>query len=253
MGGVSQYEWSTRWWTAVGQAPAASNPLFGSSDSASLDLINGTPESPVYYLTGSLDGQPINRTARIASNQHIFFSPVNYLEWESFDPSFQDSPAAVCASAVSNIDAIANDSSSVFLATLNGTDLVPDVRSYRQSCDGKPNLSPVPSGLDGGFEASAGTGTLFTEILATSNPDRFASDGYWLMLQPLAAGTYQLRYGGTFNGGQFVQDNTYSLEVYNPSVPGPLPALGLAVAFRCSRRLRARLQKGRRPRLGNSG
>ncbi len=244
--GVSQYEWSTRWWSAVGQAPAASNPLFSASDSASLGLINGTPGNPVYYLTGSLDGGPINRTARVANNQHIFFSPVNYLEWQSFDPNFVDL-AAVCESAVSNINTIENNSNSVFHATLDGLDLVSDVKGYRQSCDGKPNVSPVPSGSDGGFQASAGAGTLFADVLNTSDPDRFASDGYWLMLKPLAAGTYQLKYGGSFYDGQFVQDNTYTLNVYNPSVPGPLPALGVAAAFRCSRKLRKRIKGHMRP------
>jgi hypothetical protein len=221
--------------------------LFSSSDSASLGLINGKPGNPVYYLTGSVDGGSIDRTARIASNQHIFFSPVNYLEWESFDSSFTGNPAAVCGSAVSNIDAIENSQDSIFLATLDGTNVVSDVRSHRQSCDGKPNVSPVPSGSDGAFTASAGAGTLFGDAFNTSDPDLFASDGYWIMLKPLVAGTYELKFGGSFYGGDYVQDNTYTLDVYNPSVPGPLPALGVAATIGYSRRLRKRIRSSKPP------
>ena len=239
--GVSQYAWSTRWWTSAGEAPLASNPLFGASDSASLDLINGTPGSPVYYLTGSVDGATINRSVTIASNQHIFFSPLNYLEWQSFS-NFPDA-AAVCDSAKGAIDSTSLNS---IYATLDSTPLVADLSSYRQSCVGQPNIPPLLSGTDGAFLANAEPGSLF-EDFGTNNPDLFASDGYWLMLEPLAAGTYELRFGGIFAVGAFTQDNTYTLNVTNPRVPGPLPVLGAAAALGYSRKLRNRLRSSGRP------
>jgi hypothetical protein len=245
--GVSHYEWSTRWWTAAGEAPLASNPLLGASDSASLGLINDAPRSPVYFLTGTVDGVTVNRSATIASNQYIFFSPLNYLEWQSFGSGFPDA-AAVCDSAKANID---NTTINSIYATLDSSPLVTDISNYRQSCVGQPNIPPLPLGTDplgtdGAFQANAEPGSLF-EDFGTSDPDLFASDGYWLMLKPLAAGTYQLKFGGVFNDGAFVQDNTYTLNVKNPSVPGPLPVLGAAAALGYSRKLRKRLKSSRRP------
>lgn len=238
--GISQYTWSTRWWTAAGEAPLASNPLFGASDSASLGLINGSPGSPVYYLTGSVDGVTVNRSVNVASNQHIFFSPLNYLEWQSF-ANFPDA-ASVCDSAKVTIDSTSLNS---IYATLDSSPLVADISNYRQSCVGQPNIPPLLSGTDGAFLANADPGSLF-EGFGTSNPDLFASDGYWLMLEPLAAGTYQLKFGGVFADGAFTQDNTYTLNVTNPRVPGPLPVLGAAAALGYSRKLRKRLRSSRR-------
>ncbi len=241
MDGVSQYECSTRWWTAAGEAPLASNPLLGASDSTSLGLINDTPGSPVSFLTGSVDGVTVNRSVTIASNQYIFFSPLNYLEWQSF-ANFPDS-AAVCDSAKVTIDSTSLNS---IYATLGASPLVPDILNYRQSCVGQPNIPPLPSGTDGAFLANAEPGSLF-EGFGTSNPDLFAGDGYWLMLEPLAAGTYQLEFGGVFADGAFIQDNTYTLHVTNPSVPGPLPVFGAAAALGYSRKLRKRLRSRGRP------
>lgn len=241
MDGVSQYEWSARWWTAVGEAAATDNPLHGASDSASLNLINAkSGRSSVYFLTGSADGGTINRSANISSSQHIFFAPLNYLEWKSYGPGFPDA-TAVCASATTTINSTKLNS---IYATLDHSALTPDISAFRQSCAGQPNLAPAQPGSDGAFVASADAGSLF-DAFGTTNPDLFASDGYWLMLNPLAAGTYELRFGGVFNDGGFVQDNTYTLQVFNPSVPGPLPALGVAAGYGFSRRLRKRINSSR--------
>ena len=128
-------------------------------------------------------------------------------------------------------------------ATLNGLPLTPSIAAFRQSCDGQPNLNPPPPGTDGAFDANVQDDSLLAFLGATNSPDElFASDGYWLMLQPLAVGTYELKFGGTFNDGGFVQNNNYTLHVFNASVPGPLPVLGVTAGFCYSRKLRTRMK-----------
>lgn len=65
------------------------------------------------------------------------------------------------------------------------------------------------------------------------------------MLKPLPVGTYELSFGGSLYEGGAVQNNKYRLVVN--SVPGPMPLLGVAAAFRCSRLLRKRLKRGNLP------
>jgi hypothetical protein len=237
--GKSQYEWTADWWTTAGQASAAGNPLFSASGSESLALINQAG-SPVYFLTGSVDGGAVDRTAAIAADQYIFFPVFSYLEWKSFgDPDVGDN---TCNSANAAMDPGVIDD--VF-ATLNGSPIVADIVSYRQSCKGQPDISPANEpAIDGAFQSSRPAGSLF-EAFGTENPDTFASDGYWLMLEPLPVGTYELSFGGSLYEGAAVQNNKYRLLVN--SVPGPMPLLGVAAAFRCSRMLRKRVKRGNRP------
>ena len=242
--GKSQYAWSADWWTSAGQASAAGNPLFSASGSDSLDLINQAG-SPVYFLTGSVDGGAVDRTAHIGANQYIFFPVFNYLEWKSFTPDPGVVPPIgddTCNSAIGATDPSLIDD---IFATLDGAPIVANIVSYRQSCQGQPDIPPATEpAIDGAFQASAPAGSLF-EAFGTENPETFASDGYWLMLEPLPVGTYALSFGGTFYDGGAVQNNSYRVVV--KSVPGPLPLLGAAAAFRCSRRLKRRVKHRRLP------
>lgn len=121
--GKSQYEWAAEWWTTAGQASAAGNPLVSSNGSQSLALINKAG-SPVYFLTGSVDGGTVDRTAAIAADQYIFFPVFSYLEWKSFgDPDVSEN---TCNSANAAVDPSVIDD--VF-ATLNGSPIVADIVS----------------------------------------------------------------------------------------------------------------------------
>jgi hypothetical protein len=61
---------------------------------------------------------------------------------------------------------------------------------------------------------------LFTVNLPKNNifgvkpePYEAVADGVWVLLPPLSEGTHTIKFGGTFNGGAFKQDNTYILTV----------------------------------------
>lgn len=243
--GKSQYEWTADWWTSAGQASAVGNPLLSASGSESLALINRAG-SPVVFLTGSVDQGQVDRVETISADQYIFFPVFNYLEWKSFTPDPGVVPPIgdnTCKSANANTDPGVIDA--VF-ATLDGTPIVADLLGYRLSCMGQPDLSPANEpAIDGAFQASRPAGSLFADLFATQDPEIFASDGYWLMLKPLPVGTYELNFGGQFYGGGAVQNNRYRLVVN--SVPGPLPLLGAAAAFRCSRLLRRRMKGANLP------
>jgi hypothetical protein len=82
-GGRSQYAWSALWWQTFLEAPAANNPLLGSSDSSALKTVN-SKDPAVVFLTGSGDGTPIERSLTVTTGQALFFPIVNYSETDPF-------------------------------------------------------------------------------------------------------------------------------------------------------------------------
>jgi hypothetical protein len=209
-------------------APASGNPLNSASPSASLDLIN-RPGDPLYFLTGTNDGAPINRTATIRAGQAVFFPIVNLIEWQNFAGSDTcTSPASLLSGTQIN---------SIY-ATLNGVALAPVLSSYRQSCAGQPDIPPAASAaIDGAFQITSNPAS-YLASLGQTGTDLYASDGYWLLLEPLAPGSYDLSFGGSFTLNPnapvedrftFTQANNYRLNI-QAEVPGPLPLLGAARA-----------------------
>jgi hypothetical protein len=66
-------------------------------------------------------------------------------------------------------------------AQLNGTDLLPNLLSQRQSCSSQPGNAP------GFFERDIETGDLYELFGFPPGTYQAASDGYWLMLEPIPA------------------------------------------------------------------
>lgn len=232
-GGQSQYAWSAQWWTVFLQAEAAGNPLLSSSPGSSLAAVN-SPDRAVFFLTGSADGLPIRRTVTIRSDQAIFFPVFNYAET---DPNVADE----CGFATALIGSATTNTA---YARLDGVNLVPDVLAHRQSCSTQPGTPP------GGFSLAIEPGDFYySPPVYPSGTYAAAADGYWLMVEPLSVGSYELSFGGSFSipgAGTFTQDNIYHLQV--EKVPAPLPLLGAASALALRRRLRRRT-KGPEPTL----
>ncbi len=230
-GGRSQYAWSALWWQTFLEAPAANNPLLGSSDSSALKAVN-SKDPAVVFLTGSGDGTPIERSLTVTTGQALFFPIVNDSETDPF-------VADECGFATAVIDSTIPYS---IVATLNGSPLVPDLLAYRQGCASQPGPAP------GGFSLNIETGDYYNVQGYPAGSYQAASDGYWLLLEPLPVGSHTLSFGGDFLIGEFgirfQQSNTYHLEVQ--AAPGPLPVSGLAAAFAFSRRQRRRLRSGSR-------
>jgi hypothetical protein len=222
-GGRSQYAWSALWWQTFLEAPAANNPLLSSSDSSALTMVNSKDPAMV-FLTGTGDGTPIDRSLTLTTGQALFFPVVNYSETDPF-------VADECGFATAVIDSMIPYS---IVATLNGSPLVPNILGYRQGCASQPGPTP------GGFSLNIESGDYYNAPPYPAGEYQAASDGYWLLLEPLPPGNHVLSFGGDFLIGEFdfryQQSNTYRLQIQG--APGPLPLSGLAAAFAFSRRQR---------------
>jgi hypothetical protein len=216
------------------EAPAANNPLLGSSDSSALKTVNSKDPAMV-FLTGSGDGTSIERSLTVTTGQALFIPIVNDSETDPF-------VADECGFATAVINSTIPTS---IVATLDGLPLVTDILGYRQGCASQPGPAP------GGFNLTIETGDYYNVQGYPAGSYQTASDGYWLLLEPLPAGRHTLSFGGDFwigeFGFRFQQNNTYHLEVQG--APGPLPLSGLAAAFAFSRRQRRLLRAGSPNRL----
>jgi hypothetical protein len=65
------------------EAPAANNPLLGSSDSSALKTVNSKDPAMV-FLTGSGDGTSIERSLTVTTGQALFIPIVNDSETDPF-------------------------------------------------------------------------------------------------------------------------------------------------------------------------
>lgn len=183
--GASYGQWSARWWQWALSLPADAHPLL---ETAGCDA--GQTGS-VWFLGGSFVNTTIVRDCAVPGGQAILFPVLNTecstIEGPPFFGGNEDELRA-CAAAVTNAG---------MFATIDGVE-VQNLDSYRVQ-------SPLYtfSAPDGGLFGGAVTG-------------QSVSDGVWLMLAPLSAGTHTIHLGGTQTAGDFpplTLDVTYHLTV----------------------------------------
>jgi PEP-CTERM motif len=171
-------------------------------------------QGPVFFLAATFDSTPVTRFATVRSDQFLFFPLISVVSWEQIS-AHGGSEAGLRQDAAETIGIGPGGPSpgTTLFARLNGVDLAlpPPTTSlfdFRQMSP--PGLFDVTLPSDAIFGLPPGT---FPSV----------SDGWWLMLGPLAPGNYELHYGGTSQGigayvdaAENVQDNTYRLTVLVP-------------------------------------
>src|SRR5262245_16638557 len=180
--GASYGEWSARWWQWAFSIPVAIHPLF---DNGPCDV---NQAGPVFFIGGSFTGLPATRSCTVPAGEALFFPVVN-AECSNVEPPpfFGADEAAMRACARSFIDGV-----NVLNVTIDGRS-VDDIRSsYRAD-------SPL-------YSFSAPAGGLFGPDPVTGMS---VSDGYWIFLAPLSAGTHSIH----LEAPEFGQDVTYNLTV----------------------------------------
>jgi hypothetical protein len=163
-------EWSAIWWQWALSIPADSNPM-----------LNGPCDEgqggPVWFLAGSwLEGKA-TRDCAVPAGKYIFF-PISNAFWVQTP---LDNPALI----EPDWRKLASDyvaPAAVMKCTLNGVPLIfnPDTPIVRSQ-------SPV-------FTATFPEDNVFGMDPALLTGDPIVSDGYWVMLPPLPAGAYTLRF-----------------------------------------------------------
>ncbi len=183
MFGASYGEWSARWWQWALSLPADAHPLL---ETAGCDA---GQSGPVWFLGGSFINSTVVRECTVPAGLAIFF-PVLNTECSTIEsPPFfggNEDELRDCAAAVTN---------SGMFATIDGVDVL-NLDSYRVQ-------SPL-------YTFSAPDGGLFGGPVTGQS----VSDGVWLMLSPLSAGTHTIHLGGTQTAGTFpplTLDVTYNL------------------------------------------
>jgi hypothetical protein len=183
------------WWSWI--ATSESSPLEGSyveGIQCKGEFVDG-----VFFLAGPTFGeQTVQRTCTVPANTPLFFPVFNTLCSEAWTNPPDPTPYTECAK---NLLDQGLDGSSMF-ATLDGKNL-----TSKRIASGSFQWR-----IRQGFDAyTDNDGTLF-------KPGKYdaASDGYWVYLQKglkLRKVPYTLHFGGSFFGGGYAPDVTYTLIV----------------------------------------
>jgi hypothetical protein len=191
--GKSYAEWSAEWWKWVFDTPATASPF----QSGHVDCDFNLPNPNVIFLAGPFNSSgTIDRTCRgsITTSTYVFF-PVLNIECSTlevgtifFGGTPQDRRRCAKSFAFADMHAsIASGGVTTTFTKLNNLAVTSPDFAFT-AIDG--NAGGVPPG------------------------DGFATSyGVWIMLQPLAAGTYTINFGGFFPDFAYTLDVTYHITV----------------------------------------
>ena len=247
-GGKSQFEWAKTFWVNVLDGLNAGNPQYAGSDGSSLFMIND-PASPVFLLSGTSSGETVSRSIRVPNTKALFFPVFN---------TFAAEPERLTYDGVNlcNETEVFYPDSQTLFASVDGVEIASSAEltaNFQQGCR-KNNAAPDSNLFK--INQSGPQPSYFQNLVATSwlipptpytpldvpLPWDAVTDGYWVMLEPLATGEHTIRFGMTPSPDltyKYSQDNTWI--VNSVEVPAPLLLLGAAAAYGWSRRLRRRI------------
>lgn len=177
--GTTQADLSRNWWQWAASFDDADSPV---ADRTGERCGNGQ-SGAVWFLAGTYGSNAVHRTCRVPAGKQLFFPLINYVVMPRYDHSIPCKEARLTAHEIT-------DSAMGLFAELDGRSFS-DLAAHRVATTecfnvaaraaGAPDLSPS------------------------------ASDGYWLLLPPLPAGTHHLRFGGSLPSLR--QDLEYTLIV----------------------------------------
>lgn len=200
-------EWSAKWWQWALSFPTNTNPML---DTTGQDAALGQ-SGPVWFLAGTMGALPsVERAATVPAGKSLFFPVLNYVVVSTpGDPPWNDpfldtsvTPpvqypslgAYYRALAKANMDAVAG----------MGCDIdgwhVQDIQAFR--CTSPEFMVNMP---DGNIWSQYG--------LAGGTYGPSVSDGYFLMVAPLAPGPHKIHFQGGASDGSWSVDVIYHLTV----------------------------------------
>lgn len=147
-----------------------------------------------WFLAGGFGSSKVQRTCTVPAGKKLFFPLVNMVYWPA-----RGARAITCADTKAAA-ALNNDTALDLFAELDGTP-IHDLKRYRI--------------------ASSQCFDVFARVPAALHPYKAfpsATDGFWLLLNPLPPGRHTLKFGGRYNHesadyGRMVQDIEYVLNV----------------------------------------
>jgi hypothetical protein len=207
-------EWSAEWVKYVESIPVPQDP----QNDTTGEKANIGQSGSVFFLVGTSTGESVTRKITVNENQLLFFPLINI--WNSNFPLAENNPPKTGEELANAIKPVIDTTNSLFF-NLDGVALSMDeLFQHRET--------PAP------FNITLPENNFYGEPAGSSSV--VASDGYWLMVEPLSIGKHTISFGGslTFFGDldpstpeldPFPQDNTYEISVV--SVPEPTAIVGL--------------------------
>jgi hypothetical protein len=188
--GRSMADLSADWWKWAMASPDEVNPVRDRSGAHCAEGQRGG----VWFLAGGFGSSRISRTCEIPAGKYIFFPIINMVYW----PSRSDF-SYTCEQAKKNA-AMNNDTALDLFVELDGV-AVREPGQFRVSteeCFDVFDWAPAESKPYIAFPS--------------------ASDGYWILLRPLAPGKHTLKFGGRYKNrgvayGRMLQDIEYEITV----------------------------------------
>ena len=151
-------------------------------------------QGPVWFLAGGFGSSKIRRTCTVPAGKSLFFPVINMAYWQPKNGktySCKDTKAAAALNNEAQVD---------LFAEINGVP-IPDIKHYRITTRDCFDIFGKPEDRHNTY---------------TGYPA--ASDGYWILLDPLPPGRHVLKFGGRYNNlssayGNMVQDIEYTITV----------------------------------------
>lgn len=189
-------QWSNAWWQWALSIPASVNPLLDTTGAHCREGQSGK----VWFLAGTTGGAAVTRNCTIPAGKALFFPIVNFVNDNLECPPTPPTTFTV-DQLHDQLDA-AIDTVNTLKANVDGVTIRDIMQLYRAKTDNSSFSVTLPSDNLFGCPALVGKQSPLT------------SDGYYLMLAPLSAGSHTIHFkGGTSTG--FTSEVTYHLLVRN--------------------------------------
>ncbi len=195
--GKTYAEWGAAWWQWALSTPAATNPILD-PDGDNCDV---GQSGPVWFLAGTFGGVT-TRSCTVPAGKLIFFPIINFIaDHPCPGPDFCEGiPLETCL----------HDLAAFFMDHVTELEVQVDGTSLQSLFDYR-----ATSGL---FTFTGDPSMAAVDPCITGTPQAGLSDGFWIMLAPLPAGSHQVRFRGKLvvpdpGGFEFEVDVTYNLLV----------------------------------------
>ncbi len=194
-------EWTAEWWKWVYAQSTNASALFDTDGS---QATNGQPGGSVFFVANIATPGRATRTFTVREGSYLLF-PVRYVTLDNLNFPLPLTAAELRDTAAGVVDLMTN-----LHVTIDGQSI--DVSSHRV-------FSPV---FNFDFQSPDNLDSFFNGVPVTGLVDPIVSDGYWIMVQPLAAGPHVINFGGDigppYNSSKDITDSITVVPANHPPI-----------------------------------